>query len=105
MSRTSINYQKTANILMSSVRAKENARKAEIGATFEHAPLTIRRNNMKGYTLADRKRLQPDKECGDDWYDMNIITKRPCPKCGMLIVSHPDCTEACSNDDCDYKKR
>lgn len=61
---------------------------------------------MKGYTLADRERLQPsEKTSADDWYDMNIITKRPCPKCGMLIVSHPDCTEACSNDDCDYKKR
>ncbi len=50
MSRTSINYQKTANILMSQVEGRENARKTEIGATFGYVPLAIRRNKMEDKT-------------------------------------------------------
>lgn len=41
----------------------------------------------------------------DDLYDQSFITKRKCPKCGELIVSHPDCTETCSNKICDYCER
>lgn len=40
-----------------------------------------------------------------DLYDQDILTERKCPKCGERIISHPDCTERCSNDDCDYEKR
>ncbi len=50
MSRTSINYQKSVNILMSPVEGRENARKTEIGATFEYVPLAIRRNKMTDKT-------------------------------------------------------
>jgi uncharacterized OB-fold protein len=38
----------------------------------------------------------------DDLYDQDILTKRKCPKCGARIVSHPDCTETCSNKNCEY---
>jgi len=41
----------------------------------------------------------------DDLYDMDILTKRKCPKCKELIVSHPDCTESCSNEECDWISR
>lgn len=46
-----------------------------------------------------------------DWYkaaelyDQDILTKRKCPKCGERIVIQPNCTEYCSNDNCDYKDR
>lgn len=61
---------------------------------------------MKGYTLADRERIYKDApDDADYWYDMDLITTRECPKCKMLIISHPDCTEGCSNDACDYESR
>ncbi len=41
----------------------------------------------------------------DGLYDQSILTKRICPKCSERIVSHPDCTESCSNSDCDYYSR
>ncbi len=37
-----------------------------------------------------------------DLYDMDITTDRDCPKCGNKIISHPDCSESCSSDDCDH---
>lgn len=41
----------------------------------------------------------------DDLFDMDILTERKCPKCGKLIVSHPDCTHSCSNKECDWISR
>jgi hypothetical protein len=41
----------------------------------------------------------------DDIYDQDILTKRKCPECGALIISHPDCTESCSNEECEFERR
>ena len=41
----------------------------------------------------------------DDLYDQNILTKDLCPKCGARIVSCPDCTTFCSDDNCDFEER
>lgn len=41
----------------------------------------------------------------DDLYDQDILTKRLCPKCSERIISHSDCTERCTNPDCDYQAR
>lgn len=38
----------------------------------------------------------------DDLYDVSFITERKCPKCGELTISHPDCTETCSNNKCEF---
>lgn len=38
----------------------------------------------------------------DDLFDQDMLTDRLCPKCSELIISHPDCTESCSNRKCDY---
>ena len=40
----------------------------------------------------------------DALYDQDILTERKCPICGTEIVSHPDCTETCSDDNCDWFK-
>lgn len=37
-----------------------------------------------------------------DVYDKSFPVDIKCPKCGNHIISHPDCTESCSNDECDY---
>jgi len=49
--------------------------------------------------------MDEDDLYGDDLYDQSILTERRCPKCGALIVSHPDCSETCSNNECDYQER
>lgn len=36
----------------------------------------------------------------DDLYDQSFLTDRQCPECGARTVSHPDCTETCSNRKC-----
>lgn len=46
-----------------------------------------------------------DWKCKKDayyYYDRDILTKRLCPLCKSRIVSHPDCTESCSNKKCKY---
>jgi len=41
----------------------------------------------------------------DELYDQSILTKRKCPKCGARIISHPDCTESCENENCGWEER
>ena len=40
--------------------------------------------------------------CMEDFYDEDILTDKECPKCGNFLWSHPDCTNTCSDDNCDY---
>ncbi len=55
----------------------------------------------RGKILANRPNYPTDE--ASDLYDQNLLTDRKCPKCGKLIISCPDCTEVCSNDECDYE--
>ena len=41
----------------------------------------------------------------DDLYDQDILTDCKCPICNAQIVSHPDCTESCSNELCEWKSK
>lgn len=41
----------------------------------------------------------------DDLHDTSFLTNRKCPKCGSRIISHPECRDECSNDECDYSIR
>ncbi len=54
-------------------------------------------NNVHPVTGVDKNR----NTCIDDFYDEDILTDRECLICGAKVISHPDCTTSCSNDNCE----